>query len=99
MSVSKKYQYKIVLSAPIGEKEGFLTAEILNDKIEGKLTVMNHDNYFCGEYNDDSCFIEGMIVTLTGVFQYFGSGHLDEKYIKLVLNIGRKNMLIRGERI
>lgn len=98
MSISKKYRYKIVLSAPIGDKEGFLTAEISNNKIEGKLTVMNRSNYFYGKIKDDGiCEITGSISTLMRVINYRGNGSIDENNLSFLLETGCQKMILTGK--
>lgn len=94
----KKYQYKIVLAAPIGDRKGFAAVEIFGNQIEGNLAVMNHDNHFCGKRkNDDTFEIAGCIRTLTGIVDYHGSGFLGENGISFLLETERQKMILSGE--
>lgn len=41
---NKKYRYEIILSAPLGNKKGVITAEISGSKIIGSINVLNNRN-------------------------------------------------------
>ena len=98
MEKIKVYRYEIVLSAPIGDKKGFFTVDIIQDKIEGSLIIMSNKNYFCGTIKSNgSCEISGYIKTLTGIVDYHGSGYLDEENLTLVLNTGNRKLIVSGK--
>lgn len=94
----KKYQYRIVLAAPIGDRKGFATVKIFGNQIEGNLAVMNHDNHFCGKRKNDGIFeIAGCIRTLTEIVDYHGSGFLDENGLSFLLETGCQKMILTGK--
>ncbi|MGN0607486.1 MAG: hypothetical protein ACI4JM_13290 [Oscillospiraceae bacterium] len=94
----KRFQYKIVLSTSIGDKNGIMTADIVNDKLEGNLIVMKNENYFCGNIKPNgSCEISGCIKTLIGTVSYNGEGYIDEQSATLVLNTGKRKFVVSGK--
>lgn len=97
MDKIKIYKYDIVLTAPIGDRKGTLTAEIINSKLEGNLFIMKHDNYFCGTIdNYGRCSISGSIKTLPKIVSYDGSGFMDGENLTLTLNIGSRKLIMTG---
>lgn len=98
MSKTKKYQYSILLSAPIGDRKGFVIVKIFGNQIEGNLAVMSHDNHFCGKRKNDGTFeIAGCIRTLAGIVDYHGSGFLDENGLSFLLETERQKMILTGK--
>lgn len=91
----KSYQYEIILSAPIGDKKGYLTVNIAQGKLDGNLIVMKNKNYFSGIIKPNgNCEISGSIKTLIGSVDYHGEGYVDEQTAMLILNAGKRKLII-----
>ena len=91
----KKYQYEILLSTLIGNKNGILSVAVMQDKLEGSLIIMKNENHFCGTIKPDgSCEISGSIKTLTGSVDYHGDGYIDQQIgaVFIVLLITMKSI-------
>lgn len=94
----KKYQYEILLSTLIGNKNGILSVAVMQDKLEGSLIIMKNENHFCGTIKPDgSCEISGSIKTLTGSVDYHGDGYIDQQIVTLVLNTGKRKLFVSGK--
>lgn len=94
----EKLRYDIVLSAPIGDKKGTLEAEIDGERLEGRLIIMRNENYFCGTIGENGgCEISGRIKTLTGNVAYIGKGRLGGGSLALVLDTGKRKLVVTGE--
>ncbi|MGN1404186.1 MAG: hypothetical protein ACI4XB_07685 [Ruminococcus sp.] len=94
------YQYNIVLSAPIGDKIGTLSAEVQDGNVQGILSVMEHENPFHGTVDaKGNCEISGTLKTLLRSVAYQGTGFLDSKEITLCLEIKKRTLLLTGTAI
>ncbi|MGN1133889.1 MAG: hypothetical protein ACI4RN_05465 [Oscillospiraceae bacterium] len=98
MDSIKRYNYNIIMAAPIGDKKGTLKVEIIDNKLEGSLVIMKNENYFYGSIKSNgSCEVMGDIKTLTGTVEYQGEGYLDMQTVTLVLNAGSNSLIITGK--
>lgn len=97
--MERNLSYNCVLSAPLGDKKGTLTAKIVDDKIEGNLHIMEYDNYFYGNIGKDGrCLIYGDLKTLPETLRYEATGHINENSLSLTLNIGKKKIILNGSK-
>lgn len=91
--------YTITLEAPIGVKCGRLSADIADGKLTGCIFVMNAENPFSGDIdNNGNCTISGSLKSLLYQLSYVGSGTLTEDQVLLNIKTDRHTLMLKGEK-
>lgn len=93
-----RYQYDVVMKAPIGNRTGKMTLMVDNQQqITGVLDILNHALPFKGTADEEgACFFEGIIETLVRKVRYIARGHFDAHRITLLLSTERSSYAMSG---
>ncbi len=100
MRKQELYLYNITLSAPIGNKVGILSAEVQESRVQGILSIMEHDNPFIGTIDEEgNCEISGTLKTMLKNVAYRGIGFFDSKEVTICLKIKKRVLVLTGTAI
>ena len=90
-------QYSIVMQTPIGKKYGSLSVSILADKLNGCLTLLNHNEPIEGTIDGNgNCSFTGKLVTLLRTIPYVATGIISDSEVKLQIKGARKTFRLTG---
>ena len=90
-------QYSIVMQTPIGKKYGSLSVSILADKLNGCLTLLNHNEPIEGIIDGNgNCSFTGKLVTLLRTIPYVATGIISDSEVKLQIKGARNTFRLTG---
>ncbi|MGN0338880.1 MAG: hypothetical protein ACI4D0_00130 [Lachnospira sp.] len=90
-------QYSIVMQTPIGKKYGSLSVSILADRLNGYLTLLNHNEPIEGTIDGSgNCSFTGKLVTLLRTIPYVATGIISDSEVKLQIKGARNTFRLTG---
>ena len=90
-------QYSIVMQTPIGKQYGSLSVSILADKLNGCLTLLNHNEPIEGTVDGNgNCSFTGKLVTLLRTIPFVATGIISDSEVKLQIKGARNTFRLTG---
>ena len=78
-------EYDILLRTPLGDKEGYLSVDVLQGRLEGQLDVLEHSTGFSGEIDESGfCWISGQLITALSTVTFLATGYIRAQRLDLV---------------
>lgn len=97
MIIMSEQQYSIVMQTPIGKKYGSLSVSILEDKLNGCLTLLNHNEPIEGTVDGNgNCSFTGKLVTLLRTIPFVATGIISDSEVKLQIKGARNTFRLTG---
>lgn len=97
MIIMSEQQYSIVMQTPIGKKYGSLSVSILADKLNGCLTLLNHNEPIEGTVDGNgNCSFTGKLVTLLRTIPFVATGIISDSEVKLQIKGARNTFRLTG---
>jgi len=70
--------YNVVLYSGLGERKGKLTVKFSGESCEGKIFIMENENYFSGKYDGQKWKLSGTLKTGIWDTEYEGYGNFSD---------------------
>ncbi len=95
-----EYTYDVIMRTQIGNRKGQLRVNKKQEKINGFLKILGHENPVVGTVAQDGVYaLKGELITLVRTIPFVAQGYADEKTVCLTLHCPDNTFYITGTAI
>ncbi len=92
-----EYTYDVVMKTQLGNRKGKLYVRRTQEKINGCLTILGHENPVVGAVAEDGAYaLKGELITLVRTIPFLAQGYVDEKVVSLTLYCPNNTFYMTG---
>ena len=90
--------YKIILRKGLFIKTGTISIRLVDNQLNGIITIAHKENEFTGTYNGTTLFIEGILQLPIGETYYSAKGKVVDNQITMDFTTDKGPMILTGKR-
>lgn len=90
--------YRILLRKGLMIKMGLISIRLVDQKLNGTITISNRENEFTGTYRENEIYMEGVLKLSIGEVYYSAKGKVVNDTITLELTTDKGLITIKGKR-